>query len=106
MNSLNWVQETTIYYSESRMHLRRILSSQTNKAIYTFDYKEPEQCFSLWEYLIVSKWKKKDEKQNAYLRLFDEGLPQWLSQMTSATISKGKLYYWFHTATNFVWKIP
>ena len=49
---------------------------------------------------------KKDEKQNAYLRLFDEGLPQWLSQMTSATISKGKLYYWFHTATNFVWKIP
>ena len=49
---------------------------------------------------------KKDEKQNAYLRLFDEGLPQWLSQMTSATISKGKLNYWLHAATNFVWKIP
>ena len=50
--------------------------------------------------------KKKDEKRNAYLRLFDEGLSQWLSQMTSATISKWKLNYWLHTAANFVWKIP
>lgn len=50
--------------------------------------------------------KKKDGKQNAYLRLFDEGLPQWLSQMTSATISNRKLNYWLHAATNFVWKIP
>ena len=54
----------------------------------------------------MEKKKKKDEKRNAYLRLFDEGLPQWLSQMTSATISKGKLNYWLHTAANFVWKIP
>ena len=30
VNSLNWVQERTIYYGESRMHVRRILSSQTN----------------------------------------------------------------------------
>lgn len=56
--------------------------------------------------LLVNGKKKKDEKQNAYLRLFDEGLPQWLSQMTSATISKGKFNYWLHAATNFVWKIP
>ena len=56
--------------------------------------------------LVNGQKKKRKEKQNAYLRLFDEGLPQWLSQMTSATISKGKLNYWLHTATNFVWKIP
>ena len=68
--------------------------------------KNPSSASVFKSTSLLVNGKKKDEKRNAYLRLFDEGLPQWLSQMTSATISKGKLNYWLHTAANFVWKIP